>query len=240
MNADALLAMAEQLLPAVNLANWKDRATAAQSAGKELRLRELRAVVAASRTVTLDEEGRALAKALADALDQRVTALRDDWVARMRAARSTAGGSLDALRDLGPPPEPSTRLPAELAVRMAEAAGAAMTADTEPSPVAGPAGRRGRVAGATHGEAGRASPGPRGPSGGAPRGRPRARAGQAPRAAHPATPAAARPGAGRAASAQRAVEDEQPRLEARRLESCFVARSPGSATASTSGAAWAG
>ena len=64
--ADPLLAMAEELLPAVNLATWKDRATSAQTAGQELRLRELRAVVAASRTVTLDEEGRTLAKALQD------------------------------------------------------------------------------------------------------------------------------------------------------------------------------
>ena len=52
------MAIAEQLLPLVNLASWKDRATTAQPAGKELRLRELRAVVAASRTVTLDDEGR--------------------------------------------------------------------------------------------------------------------------------------------------------------------------------------
>ena len=54
---DALLAMADELLPAVRLADWKDRASVAQTAGKDYRLRELRAVVAASRTVNLDEEG---------------------------------------------------------------------------------------------------------------------------------------------------------------------------------------
>jgi len=131
-NGEALLAMAEKLLPAVNLANWKDRATSAQSAGKELRLRELRAVVAASRTVTLDDEGRALAKALRDSLEHRVTALRDDWVARMVTALD-AGRVLDALRTASRAPEPSTRLPAELAVRIAQAVGAAMTAELEPS-----------------------------------------------------------------------------------------------------------
>jgi len=131
-NGDALLAMAEKLLPAVNLANWKDRATSAQSAGKELRLRELRAVVAASRTVSLDDEGRALAKALQDALEHRVTALRDDWVARIGNALE-AGRMLDALHAASRPPEPSTRLPSELAVRIAEGVGAAMTAQLGPS-----------------------------------------------------------------------------------------------------------
>ena len=131
-NDDAILAMAEKLLPAVNLANWKDRATSAQSAGKDLRLRELRAVVAASRTVTLDEEGRAMAKALHESLDHRVSVLRDDWVARIVTALD-AGRMLDALRTSSRPPEPSTRLPAELAVRLSAGVGAAMTAELEPS-----------------------------------------------------------------------------------------------------------
>jgi hypothetical protein len=130
-NADQLLVIAEQLLPVVNLANWKDRATTAQAAGKELRLRELRAVVAASRTVTLDEEGRALSKALQDALEHRVTALRDDWVGRITSALE-AGRVLDALRIATRPPEVATRLPADLAVKITEAAGAAMTADLAP------------------------------------------------------------------------------------------------------------
>jgi len=131
-NGDALLAMAEKLLPAVNLANWKDRATSAQAAGKELRLRELRAVVAASRTVILDDEGRTLAKALQDSLEHRVTALRDDWVARVGAAID-GGRMLDALHTASRPPEPSTRLPSELAVRIAQGVGAAMTAESEPA-----------------------------------------------------------------------------------------------------------
>ena len=47
--------MADELLPVVRLADWKDRASVAQTTGKDYRLRELRAVVAASRTVNLDE-----------------------------------------------------------------------------------------------------------------------------------------------------------------------------------------
>lgn len=126
--ADAILKMAEELLPVVKLAEWKDRATSAQAAGRDLRLRELRAVVAASRTVILDEEGRALAKALQESLDGRVTALRDEWVGRIASALDD-GRTLDALHVTGRAPEPGTRLSAELAVRLAEAAGAAMTPD---------------------------------------------------------------------------------------------------------------
>lgn len=132
VSSDALLAMAERLLPAVNLANWKDRASAAQAAGKELRLRELRAVVTASRTVTLDEEGRVLARALQESLDHRVRALREEWVARITSALD-GERVLDAVRASGRPPEPGTRLPAELAVRVAAAAGAAMSAEREPA-----------------------------------------------------------------------------------------------------------
>ncbi|HVX22001.1 MAG TPA: hypothetical protein VHB02_11680 [Acidimicrobiales bacterium] len=130
VNGEAILAIAEQLLPAVNLASWKDRATSAQAAGKELRLRDLRAVVAASRAVTLDEEGRTLAKALQDALNHRVTALRDDWVARITTALDESR-VFDAVRTANRPPEPATRLPAELAVRISEAAGSAMTAELD-------------------------------------------------------------------------------------------------------------
>lgn len=129
-NADQLLTIAEQLLPAVNLASWKDRAAVAQATGRELRLRDLRAVVAASRTVILDEEGRTLAKALRESLDHRVTALREQWLARVQAALES-GRVLDALRAAARPPDHATRLPAELAVTLADAAGAAMAADAE-------------------------------------------------------------------------------------------------------------
>lgn len=130
-NTDTVLSIAEQLLPRVNLATWKDRATSAQAAGKELRLRELRAVVTASRTVTLDDEARAMARTLQELLEQRLQALRDEWVTRMNAALD-AGRVVDAMRVTARPPEPATRLPAELAVRLSDAASAAMSAESAP------------------------------------------------------------------------------------------------------------
>ncbi len=128
---DALVAMAEELLPTVRLADWKDRAAVAQSAGKEYRLRELRTVVAASRTVNLDDEGRAMAKVLHDSLDQRTTALREEWLARITNALRD-GRVLQAVEASIRPPEPGTRIPAELAVTLAGAAGEALTAASPP------------------------------------------------------------------------------------------------------------
>ncbi len=124
-----LLTMAEELLPAVNLANWKDRASAAKNAGKDVALRELRSIVASASTVSLDEEGREFAAALRTSLDQRVTALRDGWVARMSTALDE-GRVAEALRISARPPEPAARLSAELAVRLSEQAGQAMSAET--------------------------------------------------------------------------------------------------------------
>jgi hypothetical protein len=131
VNGDALVAMSEELLPVVRLADWKDRASVAQTAGKDYRLRELRAVVTASRTLNLDEEGRATAKALQESLDQRTAALREEWLARMTNALKD-GRVQQAIEASIRPPEPGTRLPADLAVRLAEAAGEAMSADKAP------------------------------------------------------------------------------------------------------------
>jgi hypothetical protein len=126
-----LLAMAEKLLPVVNLATWKDRASVARNAGKDVPLRELRSIVASASTVTLDEEGTEMASALRTSLDQRVTALRDKWVERITTSLDD-GRVADAVRASIRPPEPAARLSAELAVRLADAAGQAMSADTPP------------------------------------------------------------------------------------------------------------
>ena len=129
---EPLLAMAEQLLPVINLAAWKDRAAAARAAGRDVPLRELRSIVAAGSTVTLDEEGTEMASALRTSLDERVTALRDRWVERITSALD-AGRVVDAVRASIRPPEPAARLSAELAVRLADAAGQAMSVDTPPA-----------------------------------------------------------------------------------------------------------
>lgn len=128
VSAAPLLAMAEALLPRMNLATWKDRAASARDAGRDTPLRELRSIVTASTTVTLDDEGRELAATLRQALQDRVTALREAWLSRMTKALDE-DRVLEALAAANRPPEYGARLPAELAVRLAERAGAAMTSE---------------------------------------------------------------------------------------------------------------
>ncbi len=128
VSPEPLLTLAEELLPRMNLAAWKDRAVAARNAGKDAPLREVRSVVASASTVSLDDEGRELVGALREALQTRVTALRESWLARIVAALD-GGRVADALRVSSRPPEPAARVPAELAVRLAEAAGTAMASD---------------------------------------------------------------------------------------------------------------
>jgi hypothetical protein len=130
-STEAIMGIAEGLVPLTTLAAWKDRAHTAQVAGKETRLRDLRAVVASSRSVSLDEEGKAMAKALRESLDQRVKALSDDWVARITTALDDHK-VVDALKVASRSPEHSTRLPAEVATRLALEAGQAMTKETDP------------------------------------------------------------------------------------------------------------
>ena len=125
VSPDPLLTMAEELLPRMNVAAWKDRAVAARNAGKDAPLREVRSVVASASTVSLDEEGREMMTTLRDALQTRVTALRDGWLARIVTALDD-GRVADALRVSAHPPEPAARVPAELAVRLTESAGAAL------------------------------------------------------------------------------------------------------------------
>jgi hypothetical protein len=127
-----LLSLAEQLLPKINLASWKDRAASARAAGKDVPLRELRSIVASASTVTLDDEGTEMATALRTALDQRVTALRERWVERITSALDD-GRTVEAVRASIRPPEPAARLSSELAVRLAGAAGQAMSAETPPA-----------------------------------------------------------------------------------------------------------
>ncbi|MFZ0665993.1 MAG: hypothetical protein WAM97_09565 [Acidimicrobiales bacterium] len=122
--------MADELLPKMNLASWMDRAVAARAADRDCPIRELRAVVAAASTVNLDDEGRELQATLRKSLDQRITALRESWLGRIGKGLDE-GRIVDALLAASKAPEHSMRLPAELAVRLSDAAGSAMNAEID-------------------------------------------------------------------------------------------------------------
>jgi hypothetical protein len=99
--------------------------------GTAIRVRDLRAVVTSARTVTLDEEGRATLKDLQGKLHVKTEELRVLWVKRIESALDD-NRVADALETVSRTPDPGTRCPAELATRLADAAGAALTADLPP------------------------------------------------------------------------------------------------------------
>ncbi len=129
-DANQLLTLAESLLPRLKAAEWHDRAEAAVKAATDLPLRDLRSVVAGA-DVARDEETRQLATQLRESLDARVEALRSDWVADL-IRHLDQGRVVRALQLAARPPDPSTRLPADLAGRASEAASASLSPDTPP------------------------------------------------------------------------------------------------------------
>jgi len=129
-NSDALLQIAEDLLPRLKAAEWRDRAEAADKMGDELPLRDLRSVVDSASTAR-DDESRHLAAKLRETLEHRAEALRLSWLEEIRT-ELTGTRLVRALRLSARPPDPATRLPSDLATELAQAAGAAMSADTPP------------------------------------------------------------------------------------------------------------
>lgn len=127
-----LLSLAEQLLPLLKAAAWRDRAEAALTAGDDLALRDLRSVVTSADAGARDDETRLLAAKLREALDRRVSALRQRWTDEITGALD-ADKVLRALRASARPPDPAARFPAELALRLSQQAGAAMAPET-PAP----------------------------------------------------------------------------------------------------------
>ena len=130
IKVDALLAVAEELLPALRAAEWRDRADAAVGIVDEISVRDLRSVVLGADTAR-DEEGRALAAQLREALDRRAAAERQAWVDDITSSLDE-GRIVRALRISGRPPEPGVRFPAELAKRLSDATGDALAPDTTP------------------------------------------------------------------------------------------------------------
>ena len=124
--------IAVDLVGRANLANWKDRAAGAVSAGKELRLRDLRAVVTSAKTVSHDDESRAQLKELQAGLTTRLDAMRTAWTAKLEAA-ITAPDVAEALRLVARPPDLSTRVSADVAARVVTLASEALTAEQDPA-----------------------------------------------------------------------------------------------------------
>jgi len=129
-STEGVLALAESLLPRVKAAEWRDRAEAALKAGDDLSMRDLRTLVGSS-DVARDEASRELAAALREMLERRIDRQWAEWQDKVTAALGS-GQVLQALRLSSRPPEVSARFPADLATRLRDAAGAAMSPSTPP------------------------------------------------------------------------------------------------------------
>ncbi|HMC41818.1 MAG TPA: hypothetical protein VKI20_02320 [Acidimicrobiales bacterium] len=129
--AGQIMALAEELLPRLKTAEWRDRAEAAVQAADEISVRDLRSVVAGADAAARDDETRLLASTLREALENRLRQQRDEWLAEIAGALDE-GRLVRALRQSARPPDPSVRFPAELAARLSAAAGEAMAPDTPP------------------------------------------------------------------------------------------------------------
>jgi len=126
-----LLALAEQLMPALRAAEWRDKAEAALAGAAEIDLRDLRSVVVGADDAARDEETRELAAALKTALAERVEAEHTAWIEEVRETLS-AGRTVRALRVSSRPPKAGAPFPAELGTALAAATAASLTAETAP------------------------------------------------------------------------------------------------------------
>ena len=128
VQGDELVALAERLLPQLKAAEWQDRADAAVAVLEELDLRDLRSVVVAADSGARDEESRATAATLREALTRRVESEHREWLDEL-AATLAEGRVVRALRLSSRPPKAGVPLPPELGTRLKDAAAAALSAD---------------------------------------------------------------------------------------------------------------
>ncbi|HUY05950.1 MAG TPA: hypothetical protein VMU99_01660 [Acidimicrobiales bacterium] len=129
VGGEAIITLAEQLLPSVREAVWLDRAEAALDRLETISLRDLRATVTGA--TAKSEDAKLLLGKLRAALEDRLTKLRTKWEQEISHALEE-GRVLQALRLSAKPPEPSTRFPAALVEPLATASGAALNATTQP------------------------------------------------------------------------------------------------------------
>ena len=122
-----VLKMAEELIPRLRVADWLDRAEAAQRQLAHLDLRDLRSVVASADdpVVARDESTRVLAVELKQALVTKQEEEQALWLADVEAALDV-GRIVRALRLSSVPPKAGVPFPPSLAHRLGESTTAAL------------------------------------------------------------------------------------------------------------------
>jgi len=127
---EGLTMMAEQLLPKLRVAEWRDRAEAADKIISDIDLRDLRFVVVASDdpVIARDESTRQLATQLKLALTDRQKTELDNWLQDIRTAVEV-GRVVRALKLSSQPPKAGVPFPPDLALQLAAATSASLTTD---------------------------------------------------------------------------------------------------------------
>lgn len=127
--ADGLIQIAEQLLPRLRVAEWRDRALGAESIIQEVDLRDLRSLVVSSeQLVAIDEQTRALVAKMKQALVVRQEAEVRLWLEDIATA-TKVGRVVRALRQSSQPPKAGVPFPQTLATALIDATVAGLTPD---------------------------------------------------------------------------------------------------------------
>jgi hypothetical protein len=131
MPEQAVLQMAENLLPRLRVADWLDRAHAAVKE-PQLDLKDLRSVVAAANDPLIEraEQCRELVTRLREDLAQRADQEYKNWLEDIDAAVGV-GRIVRALKLAGQPPKAGAIFPEDLGRRLAEATSANLVSDSQ-------------------------------------------------------------------------------------------------------------
>ena len=127
--ADGLVQIAENLLPRLRVAEWRDRALSAETIIEDIDLRDLRSiVVSAEQLVAIDEPTRALVAKMKSALPVRQETEIRNWLDDIATA-TKVGRVVRALRLSSQPPKAGVPFPPALATELIDATVAGMTVD---------------------------------------------------------------------------------------------------------------
>jgi hypothetical protein len=127
--AEGLLQIAENLLPRLRVAEWRDRALSAETIIEDVDVRDLRSiVVTADQLVAIDEPTRALVAKMKQALVVRQETEIRNWLEDIEAAIKV-GRVVRALRLSSQPPKAGVPFPAGLATQLVDATVLGLTVD---------------------------------------------------------------------------------------------------------------
>ena len=128
VRADALINLAESLLPQLKIAEWRDRADAALSSIEEVDIRDLRTVLVAAEDAARNEESRQITDQIRSGLNKRVEKAQVEWHDEIRSALKEER-VVRALRLSSRPPKAGSPLPPDIAEILTTQANEALGGD---------------------------------------------------------------------------------------------------------------